>query len=422
MKRGLKSFFEPKSIAVIGASEHAEKVGNSLIKNLMNYNGKVIPVNPKHDLIMGKKCFHSVKDYDEKIDLAIIAIPSPFVIDVVKECAEKGIKDIIVISAGFSEMGNVKLENNLTNICKKYSINLLGPNCFGVANPYKNLDVTFSKTSAQKGDVAFISQSGALWSYVSDYSIDKMGFSGFVSLGNMADLNFSDFIEYFNQDKNTKIIILYMERLKDGKKFIEICKKSNKTIIVVKSGKSEKGSKAAISHTGSLATNFKIYQGIFKQAGVKSADCLFSALNFARMKIKPQGKKVVIITNAGGAGALETDSCFEKGLEIVDLPEKFKLNNPIDLLGTASAEDYEKMLDKLKNEKFYNSVIVLLTPQKMTQPEKTAEAIVKFSKSKPIVACFLGGETLKKARKILEDNDVPCFEQIGQAAEVLKIA
>lgn len=421
MKKELKNFFEPEAIAVIGASDNPKKVGNSLMKNLTNYKGKIIPINPNHKEIFGKKCYPEVNNYEGEIDLAIIAIPSQFVLESVRECGEKGIKEIIIISSGFSEVGNFELEKKLTEICEKYRINLLGPNCFGVANPHKNLDITFSKTSAQKGEIAFISQSGALWSYVSDYSIDKVGFSGFVSLGNMAGLNFSDFIEYFENDKNTKTIILYIERLKDGKKFIETCKKSKKLIIAIKSGKSEKGSKAAISHTGSLATDFKVYQGAFKQAGVKSADCLFSALNFSRMKIKPKGKKVLIITNAGGAGALETDSCFEKGLDIIDLPEKFKLNNPIDLLGTAVAQDYENFLNKIEKENFYDSVIVLLTPQKMTEPEKTAEAIVKFSKTKCVVACFLGGKTLEKARKILEDNDVPCLEQIGQASEILKI-
>jgi len=421
MKRGdLENFFNPKTIAVVGASNNSKKVGNILMQKLSNFKGKVIPINIKHKKILGKKAYSSLKEYSKKIDLVIIAIPAKNVKEILEECGQKQIRNAIIISAGFSETGNNKLEQEIIHISKKHSINLLGPNCFGITNPYLNLDTTFANTTANKGDIAFISQSGALWSYIADFSIRKFGFSGFVSLGNMADLNFYDFIDYFNTHKKTKIIILYVEKLKQGKKFIEACKNSKKEIIVVKAGKTKKGSKAAISHTGSLATDFEIYKGAFKQAKVKLTDSLFSAFNYARLKIKPQGNKTIIITNAGGAGALMTDYCEENNIKVIKLPKKFKFSNPIDLIGTASAKDYESVLKKLKKEDFYDSVIILLTPQKMSEPEKTAKAIIEFSKTKPVIACFLGGDSVTEAKIILERAGILCFDRLKHVAEVLE--
>ncbi|MBA7675465.1 Peptidyl-lysine N-acetyltransferase Pat [subsurface metagenome] len=401
MKRDdLKNFFNPKTIAVIGASNNPKKVGNILMQKLSNFKGKVIPINIKHKEILGEKAYPSLTKYSGKIDLAMIAIPAKLVKKILQDCEKKSIKNVIIISAGFSEVGNDKLEKEIIQIAKKYRINLLGPNCFGMANPYLDLDVTFSKTSAKKGNIAFISQSGALWSYISDYS-GKFGFSGFVSLGNMADLDFYDFIRYFNRHKKTKKIVLYIEKLKQGRKFIEACRKSKKQIIVVKAGKTEKGSQAAISHTGSLATDFEIYKGAFKQANVKLADSLASAFGLKKENIasKIKKKKVIILTNAGGAGALITDYLVEKG---------FDVQSPIDLIGTALAEDYQIALKRLKNRN-YDSIIVVLTPQSMSEPEKTAEVLVKLPIKKKIIACFLGKKSVTKAKQILEKNNIPCF-------------
>ena len=228
-----------------------------------------------------------------------------------------------------------------------------------------------------------------------------------------------EIIQKRNNDKKTKTIVLYIEKLKEGKKFIDICKKSKKQIIAVKAGKTEKGSKATISHTGSLATDFEIYKGAFKQAGIKLVDSLFSAFNYARLKIKPKGNRIVIVTNAGGAGALMTDYCEENNLKVIKLPKKFKSANPIDLIGTASAKDYESVLKKLRKENFYDSVIVLLTPQSMSEPEKTARAVIEFSKRKSVVVCFLGEESVKEAKRILEEAGVLCFDRLTHVAEVL---
>jgi acyl-CoA synthetase (NDP forming) len=404
MKRNLYKFLNPKSIAIIGASEHEGKVGNVLIKKLLNFKGKVIPVNIEHDVVYGKKSYVSVLDYEKNIDLAIIAIPATGVKKVIKECGKKKIKNIIIISAGFSEIGNKKEEDEITKIGKKYNMNILGPNCFGIANPYLNLDTTFSNLSAKKGNIAFIAQSGALWSYLADVSSSekRLGFSAYISLGNMADLGFDDFIEYFSKDRKTKKIILYVEKIKDGKRFIRSCKASKKKIIAVKAGKTKTGTKATLSHTGSLATDFEIYKGAFRQAGIKLTSSLGSAFNLQKPNIKPKGKNIAIVTNAGGAGALLTDYLIEK---------RYKVSKPTDLIGTALAKDYKKALNKLKNSDI-DSVLAILTPQSMSQPKETAEEIVKFSRFKPVTTLFLGRNSIKKAEKILKKNKVPCFTNI----------
>jgi acetyltransferase len=407
----LKNFINPKTIAVVGASNNPDKVGGILMKKLSKFKGKVIPINPKHKKILNKKSYSSLLKYPENIDLVIIVVSAPLVEKILNECGEKKIKNVIVISAGFSEIKNFKLEEKIKEVAKKYNINLLGPNCFGIANPYLNLDATFSMTSSKKGDIAFLSQSGALWSYISDFK--NIGFSGFVSLGNMADLSFVDFIKYFNEDEKTKTIILYIEKLKKGKEFIELCKKVKKEIIVIKAGKTKKGGEATISHTGSLAVDYEIYKGAFKQAKVKSANSLMSAINYSKLKIKPKGKRVLILTNAGGAGALAVDYCIKNKLEVV--------NHPIDLLGTAQSNDYKKALNKLKNKKHYDSILVILTPQKMSELKKVAQVICEFAKTKPVIPCFLGQESIKDSKNIFKKNNVLFFNDLENAVGVLGV-
>ena len=411
MKQDVRKFLNPKSIAVVGASEDEKKVGGILMRKLSSFNGFVIPVNMKYDFIFGKKVYRSVRDYSRVIDLVIIATPAKTVRKILADCGKRKIKNVVIISAGFSEDGNIKEEKKISKLAKKHKINLLGPNCFGVANPYINLDATFSNSSPKKGKIAFISQSGALWSYISDLEI---GFSGFVSLGNMADLSFTDFIEYFNRDKNTKRIFLYIEKLKEGRNFIEVCRKSKKEIVVVKAGKSEEGRKAVLSHTGSLATDFRIYQGAFKQARIKSENSVYRAAkpnSKAEEFVSAAGleNKVVILTNAGGAGALMSDLCKERGFEIIKMPSEISKTNPVDLLGTATAKDYSNMLDKLKKKNFYDKIIVILTPQYMSDPKGVAEEILKFPKKEKIIACFLGKKSIEKAVSILKKGGIKIY-------------
>jgi acetyltransferase len=396
----LKKLFYPKSIAVIGASEHPQKVGGILMNKLQTFKGEVIPINPSHKFIFGKKTYSSVLEYKKKIDLAVIATPAKTVPKILIECAKKKIKNIIIITAGFSEIGNTKDEKEIISIAKKYKLNILGPNCFGIANPQIELDTTFSSSSSKKGDIAFISQSGALWSYISDLNI---GFSKFASLGNMSDIEFTDLIKYLNKDKYTKKIVCYIEKLHHGKKFIEACKKSKKEIVVVKAGKTEQGKKAAISHTGSLATDYNIYKGAFKQAKVKQFDSLAEALGLQLPEIKIQKGETAIITNAGGAGTLISD--------FIESYNHGTIKEVNDILGTATAKDYEAELKKPKY-KLYKNIIVALTPQSMSQPELTAKIISNSLLRKKITAFFLGDKSIKTAKEILEKNKIKCYTKI----------
>lgn len=422
IKINLEFFFNPKSIALIGASELQEKVGGILLKKLITSKVKIIPINPKHETIYGLPCYKSILDYPKSIELVIIAIPAPFVASVLEECGKKGIKQVIIISAGFSEIGNTGGEAKLLEIARRYGIRILGPNCFGICNPYRNLDTTFSTTMPKKGNIGFISQSGALWSFISDFSVDNgFGFSKFVSLGNMADLEFYEFLDYFAKDKKTKKIILYIEKLKEGRKFINICRKIKKPIFVIKAGKSEKGSQAAFSHTASIASEYEIYKGVFKQAGVILCDTLEEACEKAsgkviKSKLKNSvkiGKRVFILTNAGGAGALVSDYLSEKGFLI---PEK-----SWDIIGTASGSDYFNALEKLKNKDFFDSIIVILTPQSMSEIKKTAEVISNFriQNSKGIVPLFLGGKIMKEANNIFNQSKIFYFNNLKDARDSL---
>jgi len=416
------NFFVPKTVALIGASENESKVGGILLNKLIASGLKIVPINPNHDKIGDLTCYKNVRDYKDKIDLAILAVPSLFVVGSLIECGKKNIKNVIIISAGFSEIGNISGEEELVKIAKKYKMNFIGPNCFGVCNPSFKLDTTFSAVMPKKGDIAFISQSGALWSYIADFSsnIPGFGFSGFVSLGNLGDLEFSDFVEHFSRDKKTKSIVLYVEKIKEGKKFMEICKNCKKPIFAVKAGVTEKGSQAAISHTASLASDYNVYIGAFKQAGVTLCDSLISAFEKASGKtlLKNRalesiriGRKTIILTNAGGAGALMADYLSEKGFSIVD--------KPIDILGTASGSDYFNAIEKLKNKDFFDSIIVILTPQSMSEVKKTAEVIVEFKRQakKEVIALFLGGKSMIEANKIFEEAEVPYFNTLEEARD-----
>ncbi len=422
VKGDLKSFFEPKRIAIIGASENIKKVGGILLKKVIDSRIDVVPINPGHDELLGKKCYESILDFDGKIDLVVIAIPADFVASALKECGKKKVKNVILISAGFSEVQNKKGVEEISKIANKYKIRFLGSNCFGVCNPSSRLDLTFSASTPGDGDVAFISQSGALWSYISDFLKGTIGFSKFVSLGNMENLEFGDFVEYFSEDKKTKSIVLYIEKLNDGKKFMKACEVAiakGKKIYAVKGGSSVVGEKAAISHTASLASDYAVYAGALRQCGVILCESLFDALVLAsgkkivydkRMPVSDPIvrknldtiKRVFILTNAGGPGVLLSDYLYKKGVEVME--------KPLDILGTALASDYKKHFDEIKGKDF-DSLLVVLTPQSMSEVEETAQVVVDFKKelakmNKRVVAVFLGGKSMTKANEIFERNGV----------------
>jgi len=408
----LKNFFEPKRIAIIGASDSIEKVGGILLSKSIKSSLEIIPINPSHDEILGKKCYKSISEFSGKIDLVVIAVPANFIPSILVECGKKSIKNVILISAGFSEVGNKNGVKKILEISEKYGIRFIGSNCFGICNPGNNLDLTFSSSMPDVGDVAFISQSGALWSYVADFFKGKIGFSKFVSLGNMESLDFNDFIKYFSKDKKTKSIVLYIEKLKNGKGFMSACEKAikdGKKIYAVKGGSSIVGEKAAISHTASLASDYEVYKGAFKQCGVILCDSLIDAFVLASGKRVAYDKKeinignsVFVLTNAGGAGVLLSDYLSKKGVEIVE--------KPLDILGTARAEDYVKAFNEIKSKSF-ETLFVVVTPQSMTDVENIASKIVEFNKelrksSRKAVAVFLGGKFMAKANEVFRNNGI----------------
>lgn len=429
---GLELFFSPRNIAVVGASNKPEKVGYSLAKHLLNFQGQVFFVNKNKETIFGKECYYSLKDIKSKVDLCIIAVPAEFVIFVVHDCGVLGIKNVIIISAGFSEIGKKKEEAEILLTAKKFGIRIMGPNCFGVVNTLNGLNCTFTKSDCLKGNVGFISQSGALWSYIADYSIvNYLGFSKFASIGDMMDVGFEELAEYFDRDKNTKVILLYIETLRNGKSFMNVVSKCKKPVVVVKAGKTESGIKATSSHTGSLAGSYEVYKAALKQAGAYFVDNMQEGLDLAKtLSCYPNfnGFRNLIITNAGGNGILMTDALETKGLEVVRLPKiSFNLpsawshGNPIDVLGDADDLRYKEVFSKIKKKTFYDNLIVVATPQDMTDFKKIALRTVDFHKSsgKKVIGCFAGFKSVELGRRILEENRIPCFDNPERIGNVL---
>lgn len=427
----IKEVICANSFAVIGASHEENKVGHVIFKNLISQGIKAFPINPNIDTILGYKSYKNVSSLNEKIDCAIIAIPAKSVVSVLKEIAKTKIKSVVIISAGFSEIGNEKLSEEVKKICEQNKITLLGPNTLGFINPYNKVNASFSDIMPEQGKIAFLSQSGAIGAAILD---KKIKLSGFVSIGNSLLTDFSDYIEYYSEDKNTEAITLYIESLNIGKgtRFIEVCKKCKKPIIALKAGKTYAGSKAASSHTASLASPEGIYEGIFKQCRIIEASSIRELFQIADtyVKIKRPGKKACIVTNAGGPGVLCADYCLKNKIEIPEIPETIKKklnaimpdswsrNNPIDVLGDAKADRYEKTIQLLEEEKFFDFFIVLLTPQQMTEPEKTADSILNLNLKKPVVFCFIGGIKVYWAINKIKEK-APVFDELEDMCDVL---
>ena len=434
----MKRIFNPKSIVLIGASEEAGTVGFGLAKNIFEGKDlrKIYFVNPKREEVFGIKCYNTISEIKEKIDLVVIAVPMPIVKSIVFECGEKKVGGIIVVSAGFKESGNAKEEEEIKEITRKYKIPLIGPNCLGIINPSINLNASFAPITPKKGNIAFLSQSGALLDSVVDR--DGLGFSKVVSYGNEADLDLADFIEYLKTDIETKVISIYFEGVKDGRKFMRIASEVSKIkpIVAIKSGRSDKGKEAVGTHTGTIAGDYDVYQTAMKQSGVILVDTLEELFDTSLvLSLLPKCENGIgIITNGGGLGVLTVDYCSELGIELpqlskttIGLLEKgeamkkvINKNNPLDLLGDALANRYEKGIESLLRQKDINGVIVISTPQLMTEHEKNAKIIVELRNKyplKPIVCCFLGGQSVASAIKYLESNGIPNYTDVKRAVK-----
>ena len=435
----LDSFFNPKSIAVIGASRTPGKVGYDILKNIIQYGyeGDVYPVNPGAEEILGKKAYPSILEVPEKIDLAVIVVPSKSVLEVIEQCGAKNIDAAIIITAGFKESGleGAKLENELMKKAKETGVRFIGPNCLGVIDTHSKVNASFAAGMPHTGSIGFFSQSGALCLAVLDRALpDEIGFSKFISMGNKADISDTDIMLAISEDDNTKVILGYIEGVNDGRKFMEVAGEvsKKKPLIILKSGITSSGAKAASSHTGALAGREAAFDAAFKQSGVIRAHTineLFNyALAFAHQPL-PQGPNVAIITNSGGPGILAADACDKSDLqlvplhkEIVDelrtfLPPAASFYNPIDILGDSGADRYEKALNTVLKDEKIHGVIVLLTPTAVVDVEATAKAIVNISNliDKPIFTSFMGKQRVEPGSKILTKYNVPNYSYPEEA-------
>jgi len=439
----LEPFVSPKAIAIIGASSTPGKLGYAILQNVLQYGfpGAVYPINPKRSEVLGLKAYPSVLDVPGPVDLAVIVIPSQFVAKVLDECGRKGIRGVIIISAGFREIGSEGLqrERELIRIAQQYGMRIIGPNCLGIIDTLVPLNASFAATMPDQGSIAFMSQSGALCTSILDMAKPQgIGFSRFVSLGNKADLNEIDFLEAWADDPHSSVITAYLEGITDGPRFMEVARRvtKKKPVITIKSGTTSAGSRAVSSHTGTLAGSDRAYEAAFKQTGViraRSVQELFDfASAFARQPI-PESDRVAVVTNAGGPGIMCTDALEQMGLCLASLTEatRQKLSehlpaaasvlNPIDVLGDALADRYELAVEAAANDPNVGAVIVILTPQFMTEIEKTAEAVVRVSQrsDKPILGCFMGEANVGPGIEILNKGGVPNYQVPERAAAAL---
>lgn len=440
----LEALFSPRSIAVIGASTKPGSVGNSLTRNLLDYGytGKVYPINPKTDTLFDLPCFKNITDIDGEVDLAIIIIPATAVPQALREAGEKEVRAAIIISSGFKETGEdgKALEEEVRDIALEYNIALLGPNCLGFLHPKIGLNASFAKGMPAVGNIAFFSQSGALCTALLDLSANRLGFSSFVSVGNKAVIEENELLRSFAQDEETKVISFYSEGLTDAGKIIEtgraiLSRPEPKPIIALKSGTTLAGTQASSSHTGALAGSDAAYQALFKQARIIRADSLEALSDllvvFSQNSL-PQGKNIGIITNAGGLGVLATDAAVKHGLKLATLSEETteKLsalpaaasrNNPVDVLGDALADRYRLALEAVSADDHVDMLLVIVTPQTMTEAKETAEAIadIKHHSDKPIVAVFAGKAALGEGLAVLEKNNVATVTYPESGAKAL---
>ena len=443
-QKGIDILFNPRSIAVIGASAVKGKLGNDVVRNLVDsgYNGRIYPINPSGGEILGNKVYRSVLEIAGTVDMAVIVIPAKGVLPVIEECGKKGVKALVIITAGFKEVGHEgqEVERKMVEIAEKYGMVIQGPNCLGAINTSCPYNASFAAGTPPKGIIAFASQSGALMTGILDYSLmEKIGFSKFISLGNKAHLDETDFVEAFGRDSDSTFILLYIESVADGRKFMDVCRKivPNKPIFVIKSGISAAGARAASSHTGSLAGSDTAYDVAFRQCGVSRAYSmaeLFDIANVYDDMHLPAGKRVAIVTNAGGPGILTTDACEGNGLTIAafssatietlksSLPPAAAVYNPVDALGTAQPQDYQLCVDAVLIDENVDSVIVLLTPQAMTKVAETAQALVECHErnpNKPLLAVFMGGNSMVYPRIILNAANIPVFDFPERAVRAL---
>ncbi len=451
----LDVIFSPSSIAVLGASTTPGKVGHDIFVNILKggYTGTLYPVNPNAKSIVGVKAYKNITEIPDQIDLAIVILPPERALPAIDEAIEKGVKGVVIVSAGFREVGaqGREIEDRIVASCRNAGIRVVGPNCLGVINPIDSvrMNASFSRRMPQPGNISFISQSGALCTAVLDFAADRdFGFSKFISIGNKADVDELDLLHYLHEDLHTEVIMLYLEELRRGPEFIEVVEEITSgvrptPILAIKSGRTAAGAQAAASHTGALAGSEAVYDAIFKQSGIircNTIDELFDFANAFTFKKRsqlgkhvrkiPSGNKVAIVTNAGGPGILATDMTISAGLELAKfsdetiealashLPSAANIHNPVDVIGDAPFDRYENALTAVIRDEGVDGALVILTPQSMTDALGTAQAIVKIAQrsNKPILCCFMGIVDVSSGVKYLQENGYPVYRFPENAA------
>jgi acetyltransferase len=436
----LDPIFRPKAIAVIGATETQRSVGRTVFQNLGRggFEGTVYPVNPKRSSVLSVKAYPNIKSLPEPVDLAVITTPAPSVPGLIRECAEAGVPGAVVISAGFKETGpeGAALEQALLAEARKAGIRLIGPNCLGVMVPRLGLNATFASTIAKPGTVGFLSQSGALCTAILDWSLrENVGFSAFVSIGSMADVSWGDLIYYLGDDPHTKSIVIYMESVGDARSFLSAAREValTKPIIVIKAGRTEAAAKAAASHTGSMTGSDEVLHAAFRRVGVLRVETIAELFHMAEVlgrQPRPQGSRLAIVTNAGGPGVLATDMLIGSGGQLAEtsdqtlaalnafLPAAWSHNNPVDILGDAGSERYAKAVEIVAKDPANDGLLVILTPQAMTDPTATAQQLKPFAKipGKPLLACWMGGPEVEPGENILNEAGIPTYKYPDTAA------
>jgi len=437
MNKNIEPLLSPKSIAVVGASSRPGTVGNDVFLNLLKggYQGPVYPVNHKADYIHSVKTHPSLSSIEGDVEMAVLVIPPKFIPGVIDEAAKKGVKAILTISAGFKEIGpeGAEIERTVAQKAQEYSIPLVGPNCLGIINtaPTVSMNASFALSLPNQGNLAFISQSGAICTAVLDYAdMHNLGFSKFISFGNKADVNEVDLLRYLGDDPETKVICMYLEDISEGREFINVCREifweKKKSMLAIKAGRSAEGARAASSHTGSLAGSDAVYEALLLQSGVQRVGTVEELFDLAEAYSNipmPRGKKVAIITNAGGPGILATDAAVRAGLELAEIGDKTKaalrkhlpptaaVGNPVDVIGDATSERYKAAADILLKGANVDSLAVILTPQSMTDVVETAKAIheVIQDTDKPVVCSFMGGSYIQEGVRYLQEHGIPNY-------------
>jgi len=436
----LDVFFRPESVAVIGATENPGSVGRTVLWNLLSspFGGTVYPVNPRRASVLGIRAYPNVKALPERADLAVVVTPAPTIPGIIRECGEAGVRAAIVISAGFKEVGpeGAALERQVVEEARRARLRVIGPNCLGVMSPITGLNATFARSMALQGSVGFISQSGALCTAVLDWSLrEQVGFSAFISIGSMADVGWGDLIDYLGNDPRTRSILLYMETIGDARSFISAAREValSKPIIVIKPGRTEAAARAAASHTGALAGSDEVLEAAFRRSGVlrvgNIADLFYMAEVLAKQP-RPAGPRLTIVANAGGPAVLATDALVMQGAEVAPLapqtmealnkvlPPTWSRNNPIDIIGDAGPDRYAKALEIAAQDPNSDGLLVILTPQAMTDPTQTAEQLRPYARvdNKPVLASWMGGTEVAAGEQILNRAGIPTFPYPDTAA------